>query len=348
MPGRARLRVRIGFPRAWTPDEAFEPGPRRGAGGRRPATRGWPSTRHRCGRPVSGPRVTCSTADHPLARGAGGRARQCARRAPGRRRARQHHRRAVLPQPVRPARPGLRPAGPQHPRRRRGGGTGQHRAAGPRPWPGSSPGSTPPAACPLRRGGTGGAAMTGSGCPRGGGGGWRAGAVRCAADPDHAADRGRAHRRAARDGDRARASSCPASGCRPSAISPRCWRSAGPPCGRRCSGCRPPGYVTTRRGRGGGTFVQTGQGADSDDMIRRTLLPGLGGTQRGPRLPAAGRAADRADGGRAARHAATSRRSARPSPRTRGPSRPRRLPAGRRRPAPGDRAGDATTRGWSS
>lgn len=33
------------------------------------------------------------------------------------------------------------------------------------------------------------------------------------------------------------------------------------------------GYVTTRRGRGGGTFVQTGHGAEADDMIRRTLLP---------------------------------------------------------------------------
>jgi GntR family transcriptional repressor for pyruvate dehydrogenase complex len=33
------------------------------------------------------------------------------------------------------------------------------------------------------------------------------------------------------------------------------------------------GYVTTRRGRGGGTFVQTGSGAESDEMIRRTLLP---------------------------------------------------------------------------
>ncbi len=33
------------------------------------------------------------------------------------------------------------------------------------------------------------------------------------------------------------------------------------------------GYVTARRGRGGGTFVQTGRGADSDEMIRRTLLP---------------------------------------------------------------------------
>jgi GntR family transcriptional regulator, transcriptional repressor for pyruvate dehydrogenase complex len=33
------------------------------------------------------------------------------------------------------------------------------------------------------------------------------------------------------------------------------------------------GYVTTRRGRGGGTFVQPGLGPDSDEMIRRTLLP---------------------------------------------------------------------------
>jgi DNA-binding FadR family transcriptional regulator len=33
------------------------------------------------------------------------------------------------------------------------------------------------------------------------------------------------------------------------------------------------GYVRARRGRGGGTFVQTGQGRDSDEMIRRTLLP---------------------------------------------------------------------------
>jgi GntR family transcriptional regulator, transcriptional repressor for pyruvate dehydrogenase complex len=33
------------------------------------------------------------------------------------------------------------------------------------------------------------------------------------------------------------------------------------------------GYVTTRRGRGGGTFVQTGSGAESEEMIRRTLLP---------------------------------------------------------------------------
>jgi GntR family transcriptional repressor for pyruvate dehydrogenase complex len=33
------------------------------------------------------------------------------------------------------------------------------------------------------------------------------------------------------------------------------------------------GYVITRRGRGGGTFVSTGQGPDSDEMIRRTLVP---------------------------------------------------------------------------
>jgi GntR family transcriptional repressor for pyruvate dehydrogenase complex len=33
------------------------------------------------------------------------------------------------------------------------------------------------------------------------------------------------------------------------------------------------GYVTARRGRGGGTFVRTGQGPGSDEMIRRTLMP---------------------------------------------------------------------------
>ena len=33
------------------------------------------------------------------------------------------------------------------------------------------------------------------------------------------------------------------------------------------------GYVSTRRGRAGGTFVRTGLGPDSDAMIRRTLIP---------------------------------------------------------------------------
>jgi GntR family transcriptional regulator, transcriptional repressor for pyruvate dehydrogenase complex len=33
------------------------------------------------------------------------------------------------------------------------------------------------------------------------------------------------------------------------------------------------GYVTTKRGRGGGTFVRTSRGPDSDEMIRRTLVP---------------------------------------------------------------------------
>jgi DNA-binding FadR family transcriptional regulator len=33
------------------------------------------------------------------------------------------------------------------------------------------------------------------------------------------------------------------------------------------------GYVITRRGRGGGTFVQTDRGEESEEMIRRTLLP---------------------------------------------------------------------------
>jgi GntR family transcriptional regulator, transcriptional repressor for pyruvate dehydrogenase complex len=33
------------------------------------------------------------------------------------------------------------------------------------------------------------------------------------------------------------------------------------------------GYVTTKRGRGGGTFVRTDRGPDADDMIARTLMP---------------------------------------------------------------------------
>jgi DNA-binding FadR family transcriptional regulator len=33
------------------------------------------------------------------------------------------------------------------------------------------------------------------------------------------------------------------------------------------------GYVTTKRGRAGGTFVATGSGPEADDMIRRTLVP---------------------------------------------------------------------------
>jgi DNA-binding FadR family transcriptional regulator len=33
------------------------------------------------------------------------------------------------------------------------------------------------------------------------------------------------------------------------------------------------GYVRTRRGRGGGTFVAADMGPDSDEMIRRTLVP---------------------------------------------------------------------------
>jgi DNA-binding FadR family transcriptional regulator len=33
------------------------------------------------------------------------------------------------------------------------------------------------------------------------------------------------------------------------------------------------GYVTTKRGRGGGTFIQTGAGPGADEMIKRTLVP---------------------------------------------------------------------------
>jgi GntR family transcriptional regulator, transcriptional repressor for pyruvate dehydrogenase complex len=37
------------------------------------------------------------------------------------------------------------------------------------------------------------------------------------------------------------------------------------------------GYVTTRRGRAGGTFVRTSLGPDTDDMIARTLVPAWAG-----------------------------------------------------------------------
>ncbi|HTU75820.1 MAG TPA: GntR family transcriptional regulator [Trebonia sp.] len=33
------------------------------------------------------------------------------------------------------------------------------------------------------------------------------------------------------------------------------------------------GYVVTRRGRGGGTFIHTGSGPGSEEMIKRTLVP---------------------------------------------------------------------------
>jgi DNA-binding FadR family transcriptional regulator len=33
------------------------------------------------------------------------------------------------------------------------------------------------------------------------------------------------------------------------------------------------GYVTTKRGRAGGTFVTTNRGPEADEMIRRTLIP---------------------------------------------------------------------------
>ena len=94
---------------------------------------GWPSTR-RCSR-QTGFRAEgyLLASDHPLANAmadAHARRRRRPARAGGDRR---HHRRQVLPQPVRRARPGLRPGGAQHPRRRRGGRAGQHRARRPDP-----------------------------------------------------------------------------------------------------------------------------------------------------------------------------------------------------------------------
>jgi DNA-binding transcriptional regulator YhcF (GntR family) len=100
------------------------------------------------------------------------------------------------------------------------------------------------------------------------------------------------------------------------------------------------GYVTTRRGRGGGTFIQTGAGPGSDEMIKRTLGPAWDELtelldyrrlieQQIARTAAERRSADdveidpRAVGEYA--HAC----------------RPGRLPAGRPRAAPGDRPGHA-------
>ncbi len=77
----------------------------------------------------------------------GGRARQRPRRPARAGGDRRHHRRQVLPQPVRRARPGLRPArrATSTPPTRRSSWPAS--CAGPRPWPGSSPASSPPAAC---------------------------------------------------------------------------------------------------------------------------------------------------------------------------------------------------------
>jgi len=57
VPALARMGVRVGFPRRWTPGEASTGcGPRCSARPR--TTPGWPAIRRRCARPGSGPRVT--------------------------------------------------------------------------------------------------------------------------------------------------------------------------------------------------------------------------------------------------------------------------------------------------
>ena len=100
------------------------------------------------------------------------------------------------------------------------------------------------------------------------------------------------------------------------------------------------GYVTTKRGRGGGTFVRTDRGPDSDEMIRRTLEPAwaelteiLDFRSLVEQLIAR-TAAQRRDDRRHRRDPPRGRRL-RPG------GRPGGVPAGRPRAAPGDRAGHA-------
>ena len=107
------------------------------------------------------------------------------------------------------------------------------------------------------------------------------------------------------------------------------------------------GYVTARRGRGGGTFVRTGQGPGSDEMIRRTLVPAwaqltelLDFRQLVEQLIARTAAVRREENDI---HAIRDGRGqVLPG---RGPGR---LPARRPGAAPGDRAGGAQRNGWPS
>src|SRR6185437_1940711 len=185
----------------------------------------------------------------------GRRARGRPWRAAGAEGDRRHHRREVLPQPVRRARPGLRPRGAQHSRQRRGGRAGQHRARG------ADPGQIRRRFLRRRRpagraAGTGGSQMT-------------------AADEPFGALLAPITLRTAGERIAERLVTAIALGEfvpaeRDLAAMLEVSRTTVREALQRLQAA---GYVTARRGRGGGTFVQTGQGADSDEMIRRTLLP---------------------------------------------------------------------------
>ncbi len=100
------------------------------------------------------------------------------------------------------------------------------------------------------------------------------------------------------------------------------------------------GYVTTRRGRGGGTFVRTGRGPDADGMIARTLVPAwadltdLLDFRRLVEQLIARTAAERRDDRDIGAHPRGGRR-------LRAGRRPGRVQPGRPRAAPGDRPGHA-------
>ena len=237
VPGQAALGIRVGFPPAWTPDEALK----RVSDAVSAAAAADPwlaSTRRSCARRVSGPRATCSTPGIRW-RPAGRRARGRARRAAAAVRAGQHHRRADLPEPVRRARAGLRPAAATS-TPRRGGRTGQHRGRGPHPGP-----------LPRRLYAAGG--LAGGSCAVSG---ERDHPRRRAAQPDDGPHHRGADRRTLRHRDRAgpvRARQRLPTERELAAmlgVSRATVREA-------IARLAESGYVTVRRGRSGGTFVES-------------------------------------------------------------------------------------------
>ena len=238
VPGRARLRVRVGFPRRWTPDEAFSRV--RGRGARAAAADPWLADHPPAVRPVGLPRRGLPARPRPPARRPrwrGRTRRRTARRRRGGVLGSTTDARFYLNQFGRArAVPTARASRNIHAideavdlasivsgartlarfiaaffadRRPARGEPGHDRSDPARP---------------------------------------SAKAVRRAAGAGHDADRGRAHRRAARHGHRARRVRARASGCPPSGSSPPCWRSAGPRVREALQRLQAAGYVTTRRG----------------------------------------------------------------------------------------------------
>ncbi len=141
VPARARLRVRVGFPRGWTADEAF--GRVEAATGRAAAGDAWlaahPPRLHQTGFRAEGYLLARRP---PAGERDGGRARPRSRRPARADDDGQHHRRQVLPQPVRacPLWPTARSRATSTPPTRRSSWPAS--CAGRRPWRGSSPPSS--------------------------------------------------------------------------------------------------------------------------------------------------------------------------------------------------------------